>query len=240
MYQDKTITAFIPARGGSKGIPKKNIKQFAGKPLIAFTIAAARESVYIDNVIVTTDSEEIASVARRYGAETPFLRPAELARDESKTIDAIVHARDCMEDLDRPCDIVVLLQPTSPLRRASEIDAAIEYFFDHGCMGLASVCAAREKPVLLRRLDASGVLHPLLPVLSTARRQDMPDFWKVDGAIYINKNSDINLNTSFNDNPIGFVMPELRSSDIDSFDDFELAERLVCELGDALPTEAIL
>lgn len=238
MYQGKTITAFIPARGGSKGIPKKNIRQFAGKPLIAFTIAAARESAYIDNVIVTTDSEEIASVARQYGGEIPFLRPAELAKDESKTIEAIAHARDCMESLDRPCDIVVLLQPTSPLRRASEIDAAIECFFDHGCMGLASVCEAREKPILLRRLDASGVLHPLLPVLSTVRRQDMPDFWKVDGAIYINKSSEINLNTSFNDNPIGFVMPEMRSSDIDSFDDFELAEKLVCELGDALPTEA--
>lgn len=237
MYQGKTITAFIPARGGSKGIPKKNIREFAGRPLIAFTIAAARRSSYVDNVVVTTDSEEIAVVARRYGAEAPFLRPAGLAQDGSKTIDAIVHARNSMEALDRPCDVVVLLQPTSPLRRASEIDRAIECFFDHGCMGLASVCEAREKPILLRRLDASGVLHPLLPILSTVRRQDMPDFWKVDGAIYINKSSDITLETSLNDNPIGFVMPEMRSSDIDTFDDFELAEQLVCELGDELPDE---
>lgn len=237
MYQGKSITAFIPARGGSKGIPKKNIKEFAGRPLMAFTIAAARRSSYIDNVVVTTDSEEIAKVALRYGAEVPFLRPAELAQDNSKTIDAIVHARNSMEALGRPCDVAVLLQPTSPLRRASEIDRAIETFFDHGCMGLASVCEAHEKPVLLRRLDASGVLHPLLPVLSTVRRQDMPEYWRVDGAIYINKSSDLTLATSFNDNPIGFVMPEMRSSDIDTFDDFELAEQLVCELGDELPDE---
>lgn len=235
MYDESTVLALIPARGGSKGIPGKNIKLFSGRPLIAYTIAAARESRYVDSVVVTTDSREIADIALEYGAEVPFLRPAELAQDSSRTIDAIVHARDAMERLGRSHDVVVTLQPTSPLRRAEEIDAALEAFFERGGLGLASVSEVTENPVLTRRLDRSGVLHPILSMPSTVRRQDMPRFWHVDGAVYINRSDDLTTETSLNDNPIGYVMPRLRSSDIDDIEDFLRAEEIMGELGDPLP-----
>lgn len=185
--------------------------------------------------MVTTDSGEIATVARAYGAEVPFLRPSQFASDKSRTIDAVVHAVGAMRALGRPHDVVVLLQPTSPLRRAEEIDGAVETFFSHGQLGLASVSEVTETPVLTRRLDRSGVLHPILPVPSTVRRQDMPRFWHVDGAIYVNRADDLAPETSLNDNPIGFAMPRERSSDIDSIEDFLRAEKIMRELGDPLP-----
>ena len=231
MYQGKRVLALIPARGGSKGIPHKNIRLLKGHPLIAYSIAASKNSAYIDRVVVTTDDEEIARVACQYGAEVPFLRPAELATDYSKSIEALVHAVETLAVSGDVYDSVVWLQPTSPLRRSAEIDAAIEVFYSHGCLGVASVCEVSENPVLTRRIDASGVLHPLLPVSSTLRRQDMPKFYHVDGAIYINKASDVSIETSLNDNPIGYVMPDRRSVDIDCIDDFRRAERLLEELG---------
>lgn len=239
MFNEARILALIPARGGSKGIPGKNIREFNGRPLVAYTIAAARKSKYIDAVVVTTDSETVASVAQKYGAEIPFLRPAELAQDASKTIDAVIHARDALEALGRPYDVIALLQPTSPLRRADEIDGAVETFFSHGMLGLASVSEAAENPILTRRIDASGVLHPILPVSSTVRRQDMPRFWHVDGAIYINRSSDLTHDTSLNDNPIAFIMPRLRASDIDNIEDFLCAEEIFAKLGDPLPEELL-
>lgn len=240
MYNNNSILALIPARGGSKGIPGKNIKEFNGRPLIAYTITAALQSRYVDFIVVTTDSEEIAAVARAFGAETPFLRPAELARDDSRTIDAVVHARDAMAALGRMSDVIVTLQPTSPLRRAEEVDGAVETFFSHGCLGLASVSEVSENPVLTRRIDQSGVLHPILPLPSTVRRQDMPKFWHVDGAVYINRAESLTPDTSLNDNPIAFVMPPMRSSDIDDIEDFLRAEEILSELGDPLPEEVPL
>lgn len=237
MYENNQILALIPARGGSKGIPKKNTKDFNGRPLIAYTIAAARNSSYIDSVVVTTDCEDIAKVAQKYGAEIPFMRPKELAQDNSKTIEAVVHAKEALEDAGRRYDAVVLLQPTSPLRRSVEIDAAIETFYSHGRLGLASVSAVSENPILTRRIDRSGVMHPILPISSTVRRQDMPTFWHVDGAIYINSTIDLSEETSLNDNPIAYIMPRLRASDIDSIEDFLRAEEILSELGDSLPEE---
>ncbi len=235
MFEEMKILALIPARGGSKGIPGKNIKELNGHPLIAYTIAAARRSRYTDLVVVTTDSEEIAAVARAYGAEVPFLRPAELALDTSRTIDTVVHAVGALAGLGKACDVVVLLQPTSPLRRAEEIDAAVEAFFSHGQLGLASVSEVTESPLLARSLDRFGVLHPVLPLPSTVRRQDMPRFWHVDGAIYVNRTDDLTPETSLNDNPIGFVMPRERSIDIDGIEDLLRAEEIMRELGDVSP-----
>lgn len=232
MYDGNRILALIPARGGSKGIPRKNIRLLKGHPLIAYSIHAARESKYIDRVVVTTDSEEIAAVSRDYGAEVPFLRPAELATDTSRSVDALVHALHELETRGDVYDSMVLLQPTSPLRRSTEIDEAIETFYSHGCLGVASVCEVSENPVLTRRIDSSGVLHPLLPICSTVRRQDMPKFYHVDGAIYINKANEVKSETSLNDNPIAYVMPARRSVDIDCIEDFEQAEELLGMLGD--------
>ncbi|MDM8274168.1 cytidylyltransferase domain-containing protein [Enorma phocaeensis] len=235
MYIDKKILAVIPARGGSKGVPGKNIKELHGHPLIAYTISEARASSYIDDVVVTTDSYDIAAVSRRYGARVPFMRPAELSSDTAKSIDVLVHAVKSLEDMGERYDTIVFLQPTSPLRRSIEIDEAIKAFFNHGEMGLVSVSQVAENPILTRRFDGFGILHPLLPVSSTVRRQDMPLFYHVDGAIYINKVSDISLSLSLNDNPIGYEMPKNRSLDIDEIEDFMRAEEIMQRLDDAEP-----
>lgn len=230
MYGSRKILAVIPARGGSKGVPRKNIKQLVGKPLIAYSIEAAKRSVYVDKVIVTTDSEEIACISEDFGAEIPFIRPVELATDSSRSIDALVHAVTWMRLHAEPFEIVVFLQPTSPLRTGFEIDEAIETFFAHNMLGLASVAEVVENPVLMRRMDDHGILHPLLPIGSTVRRQDMPKFYRVDGAIYINRCDELTCDTSLNDNPIAYVMPKMKSVDIDSFEDFKVAEQNLKEL----------
>lgn len=232
MYGDKTVLSVVTARGGSKGIPGKNIKLLCGHPLISYTISAARKSRYVDDVIVSTDSDEIAEVALRYGAEVPFMRPCELAADTAKSIDALVHARDMMKSMGREYDAIVLLQPTSPLRHAGEIDEAIETFFSHGMMGVASVLEAAENPILTRYIGDSDVLHPVIPVSSTVRRQDMPRFYHVNGAIYVNDSHSLTNETSLNDNPIAYIMEKDCSLDIDNIEDFLRAEIILKELGD--------
>ena len=227
MYRDKRILALIPARGGSVGIPGKNLRPIEGKPLIAFSIEAALSSSYIDEVVVSTDSEEIAGVARSFGARVPFMRPDELARSESRTIDCVIHARDALLDMGENFDMIVLLQPTSPLRLPQDIDRAIECFEMHGEQGLDSVSPATEKPILLRFFDDDGMsLVPVMPQGSTVRRQDMKRCYRVDGCIYINRSDELTTNTSLNDNPIGFEIPGEDAVDIDTFDDLALARDL--------------
>lgn len=224
MIDSKKVLALIPARGGSKGIPRKNIRDLSGKPLISYSILAARQSKYIDDVVVTTDDDEIAQISIKYGAEIPFMRPLELASDESRTIDCVVHARDALRDLGREYDLLVLLQPTSPLRTAENIDAALDQCVKNGCLPLCSISVVEENPLLLRTIGEGGVIHPVIGQSSTMRRQDVPAYYKVDGAIYINRASDITLETSLNDNPLGFLLPSDKSIDIDTFEDFMSAE----------------
>lgn len=224
MYNEKKILALIPARGGSKGIKNKNIISLQGKPLIAYTIQAALESQFIDYVCVTTDSEQIAKVSRLFGASAPFLRPPELATDEAKTIDAVVHAINALERKNKYFDVLVLLQPTQPLRTTEDIDLAIIEFFKHNTKALASVSPVDDHPLLVRRIDEKGTLQPLLQRNSTCRRQDLPPFFRINGCIYINNTSEINLETSFNDNEQSFLMSKEHSIDIDELSDLALAE----------------
>lgn len=234
MIDDMRVLAVIPARGGSKGIPGKNIKEVCGHPLIAYTIDAAKNSKYVDDVVVSTDSEQIASIANDYGARTPFLRPDELSGDTARSIDALLHCVGWLRDHGSRYEIAVFLQPTSPLRRASEIDGSLEVFLSHGQMGVASVSKAGESPLLMRKLSQSGVLHPLIPVDSTVRRQEAPDFFRVNGAIYINRIEELTSETSLNDNPIGYCMQESHSIDIDCVDDLRSAEELLKASGPVL------
>ncbi len=223
MINNRKIIALIPARGGSKGIKNKNIVSLLGKPLIVYTIDAAKESRYIDSVVVTTDSEEIAFVAKEAGASVPFLRPQELATDHAKTIDAVLHAIKWLEDNGNFFDILVLLQPTQPLRQALDIDKAIELFENSSECPLVSVCEVDDNPILMRTIGNDGKLNNLLRMGSTIRRQDMPVYYKVNGAIYINLFSEIDEETSFNDNRVPFIMDKTRSIDIDDMDDLEMA-----------------
>lgn len=224
MIEKNKIVALIPARGGSKGIKNKNIIDLCGKPLISYTIQAALESKYIDKVIVSTDSQEIADVAIKHGAEVPFLRPGELASDTSKTIDAVMHAVGELEKRKEEYDILILLQATQPLRTADDIDSAIELFIKNKGQSLVSVSPVEDNPILIRTIDNLGRMNSILPMKSTCRRQDMPLYYRVNGCIYINLISELDLNTSFNDNKIPYIMPKERSVDIDEIKDLLIAQ----------------
>ncbi len=224
MINQLRVLALIPARGGSKGIKDKNIIPLAGKPLIQYSIDAARGSAYVDSVVVTTDAEHISSVAKEHGARVPFLRPAELAQDKSKTVDAVVHAITALQDAGEYYDVIVLLQPTQPARTSQDIDAALELFVANNQMSVVSICEVEKHPLLMRTIQEDARVVPLSGQRSDVRRQDMDTYFAVNGAIYINKVQEVTIETSFNDNVIGYVMPRERSVDIDEPLDLEIAE----------------
>lgn len=224
MYNGKKILSLIPARGGSKGIKNKNIIDLSGQPLISYTIISALESKFIDRTVVTTDSEAIADISKKYGADVPFIRPKELASDVSKTIDAVLHAINALEKMGDTYDVLVLLQPTQPLRTVIDIDEAIEFFFKRNLQGLVSVSPVDDNPLFIRTIDENGKLSSLVKMNSTCRRQDMPKYYRVNGCVYINQISNITVQTSFNDNPIGYIMEKSHSVDIDDLSDVVMAE----------------
>ena len=139
MIQGKRVLALIPARGGSKGIKDKNIRPVAGKPLIAYSIEAGKNCEYVDDVVITTDSERIKAVAEEHGAWVPFLRPDELASDTATTLDAVLHAVNTLKEMGKEYDILVILQPTSPLRDSADLSGALEKYMASGERSLASV-----------------------------------------------------------------------------------------------------
>lgn len=216
MYKNKTFIAVIPARGGSKGIPRKNIIDVAGKPLIAYTIETALASRYLDRVVVSTDDAEIVEVSKQYGAEVPFLRSAHLATDEAKTIDTVM---DTLERINGTYDYVVLLQPTQPLRTTQQIDDAIQQVVEKDQSSLVSVEEVIDHPILYRTMTKEGKLLPLLHQNSTVRRQDFEPYYKVNGLIYINKISDLTNDTSLNDNVYAFLTHSV--IDIDTREDLK-------------------
>lgn len=192
MYKGRSILGLIPARGGSKGLPGKNIKPLLGKPLIAWTIEQAVESRYLDDVIVNTDDREIASIAAEYGAEVPFMRPAHLASDESPVMDAIIHALDQLEGRGRKFDYLVLLEPTAPLREPGNIDDAIEKLIDNEDRADSIIAVGKlgaNHPYLVRKIDDDEYLKPfVLPQRKRdTRRQELPDAYIPCGVIYMSK-----------------------------------------------------
>lgn len=231
MYQNKRILAIIPARGGSKGIPGKNIIPLYGRPLLAYSIIAAQQSRYIDNIFVSTDSEDIRKVAEDYGISVPFLRPAALASDTARTIDCMLHVIQTLSGQGEHYDYVILLQPTQPIRKPEWIDEALEQLA--ACPqadSLVSVCPVTEHPILMRTITKEGTLQSLLSRSSTIRRQDFPDVYRVNGSIYINRiNDNFNATTSLNDNIMPYIMDEQYSIDIDSYEDLEKAKKLVSD-----------
>ncbi len=222
MYKGKSFLAVIPARSGSKGIPGKNIIKINNKPLIQYTIDTARDSKYLDRIIVSTDDQDIADVAANCGAEVPFLRPKELASDTARTIDVLIHALG-ESSKENAYDYIVLLQPTQPLRLAEHIDEAIEKIVEEDAESLVSVTEVSEHPILFRTLDDDGKLQNVLQTSSTVRRQDFSKYYKVNGSIYINKiNKNFNAYTSLNDNQLGFIMEKEFDVDIDEAFDIEI------------------
>jgi CMP-N-acetylneuraminic acid synthetase len=222
MISGKKVLALIPARGGSKGIKGKNIIKINGMPLIQYTIRAAMNCKYIDDIIVSTDSEEIKKVALDCGAEVPFLRPKELAEDKSRTLDAVLYTIEELKKSGKYYDILVLLQPTSPLRDSDDVDKALELFINKSMCAVASVSEVKDNPILMRTIDDNGIMKKMMDISSTVRRQDMPVFYRVNGSIYINSIKYMNEETSFNDNPIPYIMKQSHSVDIDEYSDLAL------------------
>lgn len=231
MTKSNKILAIIPARAGSKGIKNKNIMNLNGKPLIAYTIESALKSKYIKDVIVSTDGQQIKNISLKYGAKVPFMRPKHLATDTSKTINTVIHCIDEMKKRGFEYDYVIVLQPTQPLRQVYHIDEAINMLINSDKDSLVSVSKVDDHPLLIRKIDEKHILYRLINENSTKRRQDFEDYYKVNGAIYINKvNENLNLNTSLNDNELGYIMSKKFNIDIDEDLDLEIASLLIEKL----------
>jgi len=220
------ILGLIPARGGSKGIPRKNIRPIAGKPLIAWTIEVALRAARLDAVVVSTDDAEIAAVAREHGAQTPFLRPVELARDDTPGVDPVLHALQALPGY----DAVLLLQPTSPLRSADDIAGCLDLAERLQAPCVVSVCAPDKHPCWMYRLDAQQRLIPVIDGPAVTRRQDLPPVYAANGALYFARSTWLQRRRTFvTPETAAFVMPPERSVDLDNPLDWKFADMLLKE-----------
>jgi CMP-N-acetylneuraminic acid synthetase len=226
-----SILVIIPARGGSKGVLKKNIRNLNGLPLIAYTILAAKKVNDLTNIIVSTDSKEIASVSRKYGAEIPFIRPQHLATDTASGIDVIMHAIEFYESQGSYYDDVMVLQPTSPLRDDTDIKNCLEIYYKNKCDSVISVCEAQVHPYLYRIIDENGALQDFIHQDDKhMRRQDMPVVYQLNGAIYITSVKVFKERKSFyGDIVLPYVMDNIKSIDIDTELDLKVAELIMKE-----------
>lgn len=214
--------ALIPARGGSKGIPKKNIRNLVGHPLIEYSIKAARLSPWIDRVIVSTDSDEVAKVALALGAEVPFLRPKELATDEAPGIAPVIHCLEMINEI----ETLILLQPTSPLRAVEDIEGCLNLYRNSGA-SVVSVTESPKHPAWMYSLSEDQALIKFDESFGQ-RRQDLAKIYYLNGAIYVASGKQLLKEKSFiNSLTKGFVMPPDRSIDIDTFLDWEFTEFLL-------------
>jgi CMP-N,N'-diacetyllegionaminic acid synthase len=225
-----SIIGIIPARGGSKGIPRKNIKTIAGRPLIDWTIGAALDSRSLDRVIVSTDDAEIARVAEDCGAEVPFIRPKKIASDSATSFSVVDHAVTWLinDGLATP-DSVMLLQPTSPLRTAEDICGAITLRRKMNAPAVVSVCETGSHPCLIKKIDKKGRLENYSQNCPEfTRRQDLPKAYILNGALYLNSWAALSREQNFIPEGTGaYIMPPERSIDIDTPLDFALAELLL-------------
>lgn len=226
MYNGKTVLGIIPARGKSKGVPRKNMKRLGGKPLIAWTIEESKKSRYLDRFILSSEDEEIMLFARYLGCDVPFVRPVELAQDDTPGIEPVLHA---LETLPERYDYVVLLQPTSPLRTKEDIDRCIELCVKQNASSCVSVTESDKSPYWMYVLNEIGKITPLLETEKRYnRRQDLPKVYTVNGAVYIAEVGWLLSNRSFMSNEThGYIMPRERSVDIDTELDFKFAEFLL-------------
>lgn len=224
------LLCIIPARGGSKGLPGKNIKIFNGQPLIAHSIIEAKKSKYIDKVVVSTDDYEIAGISRKYGAEIPFMRPSELARDSSRIIDTYCYTINRLKnEFKFSTDILIVLQPTSPLRRVNHIDEAIELFLEKSADSVVSLAEVAHPPYWYKNMDTTNKVSDFITMNdTTALRQELPKVYCPNGAIFIFK-ADIIVQEKqlYTERSFGYLMSAEESVDIDSLLDFKIAEMVI-------------
>lgn len=227
------MIAIIPARSGSKGVPGKNIKLLNGKPLIAFSIEAAQKSKYVEKIIISTDDSEIANIAESLGAYVPFLRPKELAQDNSLAMDVYCYT---IEQLNNRFNFnineFVVLQPTSPLRTSEDIDSAIELFYKKNADAVISYYEAPHPPIWAKKIDENGLIQNYFEFDSSLKnRQEIDKAYMPNGAIYIFKYNILKeKHTYYTENTYPYLMPAERSIDIDTLLDFKIAEFLMKEV----------
>ncbi len=231
MINGKSVIAIVPARGGSKGLPEKNIKELAGKPLIAWTIEAAQRSRYVDRIIVSTDDDEIADVSKRFGAEVPFKRPAELAEDSAKMIEVVINCVRFLEAEDQPRDIIALLQPTSPLRTTGDIDGAIEFFSDRKAQVVVGVTECKYYPEWTGKLAADLNMKDFIDVKARGKnRQDLGAYYRLSGSIFLANSEYIDKYRDwYGPGTFAYVVEKEHSVDIDDQFDLKFAEFILKE-----------
>ncbi|OGJ60121.1 hypothetical protein A2881_01005 [Candidatus Peribacteria bacterium RIFCSPHIGHO2_01_FULL_55_13] len=225
-----SVLGVITARGGSQGIPRKNIAALLGKPLIAYTIAAAKESKLLTTCIVSTDNEEIANMAKDLGADVPFLRPAMLAKDSSKSIDVMAHALEWMEkNRSKIFDYAMILQPTSPLRTGEDIDATIRIAAQTGADSVMSMVELVDFSVPKLKRIKDNCIFPLFEEegKESAHRNTGEPVFKRNTAIYLTKTELLRAGDMFGKNSRAYIMPRDRSIDINDAVDFATAESLL-------------
>lgn len=236
MINGKRVLGIIPARGGSKGLPRKNILPLAGKPLINWSIDAAKSSVYIDRCIVSTDDKEIAEVAERHDCAVPFLRPKHLAQDDTPTIDVILHAIHAFIDEKIDFSYLVLLEPTSPLRDSHDIDDALRTL-EHNrekadsIVGVSKVEATH--PAFDICINSDGLIEPYVGRnFQTLRRQEIEDLYFFEGTLYISDIDIIQKEKSFyHHRTLPYIVPKWKSIEIDDIIDFICAEAIINNMG---------
>lgn len=219
-----SLLALIPARGGSKGIPRKNIRPFCGKPLLQWSIDVALSSPSVDRLVVSTDDPEIAEVARAGGAEVPFLRPPELAADTTPGIAPVLHALQLFPEVSE----VLLLQPTSPLRQVDDVEAIVALHRQSGRDAVVSVVPSSKHPAWMFSLSLEHALEPLVAHSEAACRQQLQPAYVLNGALYLASRFFLERERTFlTANTMGYVMPPERSVDIDSPLDWQWGEFLM-------------
>ena len=227
MINNKKILAVITARAGSKRLPNKNILNLAGKPLIAWTIDEAKKSKYIDKLIVSTDSKKIAEISKYYGAEVPFMRPLKLAIDTADSISVLKHS---IEFFKNKFDYILLLQPTSPLRTVKDIDKAI-IILNNKTKAVVSVCETEHSPLWSNILPEDlSMKNFIRSEIKNKRSQDLPKYYRLNGAIYIAETKYFYKNNGFlGDKTKAYIMSQQNSVDIDTELDFKFCEILINE-----------
>ncbi len=218
------MLAIIPARGGSKTVPRKNIRKFAGKPLIVWTIRAALKSRFIDRLVLSSEDDEIIKIAQKHGCEVPFKRPAALSEDDTPGIDPVLFT---VQTLHEKYDYVCLLQPTSPLRQTEDIDGCIEKCVSLNAPSCVTVTQAEKHPYWMYEMDANERLLPLFPEKEILRRQELNMLYFLNGAVYVIRTDVLLHSKKFVDHhTLGYVMRPENSVDIDTEMDFQIAENI--------------
>lgn len=230
MYKGKKILAIIPARGGSKGLPGKNIKDLCGKPLIAWSIEHAQRSLYVDEIFISTDSWEIADVAEQYGVPVPELRPAELAVDTAPSSAFIVYTLEKYRKEGKHFDYFILLEPTSPLRDVEDVDKSIAQLIDTpDAESIIGVCQSEAgHPNFLDTIKENGFLEPYEKDARVMRRQDLSSVYFHEGSVYVSDvEAYLRRKTFYHEKTLPYVVPKWKSFEVDDIVDFTIIEAIM-------------